>query len=113
MIKTKRVYLPRSRDDGKRVLVDRLWPRGMSKAKAHVDLWLKDLAPSTDLRKWYSHEPAKWLEFKRRYRAELKPKSSLLKLVRGLEKSEGTVTLLFGSREEKRNNATALKGFLS
>ncbi len=112
MIKTKRVYLPASKDDGVRVLVDRLWPRGMTKEKAKVDLWLRDIAPSNDLRKWYAHDPKKWPAFKRRFRSELKDKGDLLKQVRALEKEKGTVTLLFGSKEEKLNNASALKEFL-
>jgi uncharacterized protein YeaO (DUF488 family) len=108
MIKAKRIYLPPSKDDGARILVDRLWPRGMTKEKAKVELWLKDLAPSNELRKWYSHDPKKWAAFKRCFRSELKGKEDLLKQVKALEKKQGTVTLLFGSKEEKLNNASAL-----
>jgi uncharacterized protein YeaO (DUF488 family) len=113
MIKTKRVYLPPAKEDGVRILVDRLWPRGMTKEKAKLDLWLKELSPTNELRKWYSHDPKKWVEFKRRFRSELKEKKNLLKQVKAWEKSEGTVTLLFSSKEEKLNNASALREFLS
>ena len=110
-IRIKRVYEPRATQDGRRVLVDRLWPRGLSKADAKIDYWPKDLAPSTELRKWYGHDAEKWKQFKRRYFAELKGKSdevqSLLKFVRG-----GKVTFLFGSKEERLNNAVALKEYL-
>ena len=112
MIKTKRVYLPAAKDDGARVLVDRLWPRGMTKQKARIDIWLRDIAPSNELRKWYSHDPKKWPAFKRCFRSELKDKRDLLKQVKALEKEKGTVTLVFCSREEKLNNASALKEFL-
>ena len=108
MIKIKRVYDIPARDDGFRILVDRLWPRGLSKDKAKIDLWLKDIAPSHDLRKWYAHDPEKWIEFKNRYFKELGERGELIHLV--LEKmKEGSVTLLFGSKEEKLNNAVALK----
>lgn len=108
MIKVKRVYDPVEKDDGVRVLVDRLWPRGVSKEK--VDLWLKDIAPSDDLRRWYNHDPNKWEEFKRRYFEELSknPKINvLLKLIR-----EGkNVTLLYASKSPY-NNAVALKEYV-
>jgi uncharacterized protein YeaO (DUF488 family) len=112
MIRTKRVYLPPEKADGARVLVDRLWPRGMKKERARLDLWLKEIAPSDGLRKWYSHDPRKWTEFKKRYRAELRDKKPLLKQIKDLERKTGTVTLLFGSKEEKLNNAAALAQFL-
>lgn len=111
MIRVKRVYEPPSAEDGTRILVDRLWPRGLSKERARVDLWLKDLAPSNELRKWYGHDPARWEEFRRRYRRELSGKEDLMSTIRERERA-GTVTLLFGSREESLNNAVALKGFL-
>ncbi len=112
MIKTKRAYDPVSADDGKRVLVDRLWPRGLKKEKAHIDEWLKDIAPSTDLRKWYSHDPAKWQEFKKRYRNELKEKKNILDELRA-EARDRTITLVYSSREREINNAEALREFLS
>ena len=110
-ISIKRVYQPRATQDGRRVLVDRLWPRGLSKADAKIDYWPKDLAPSTELRKWYVHDPEKWKQFKRRYFAELKGKPDdvqlLLNYVRGSK-----VTFLFGSKEERLNNAVALKEYV-
>jgi len=112
MIKTQRAYEEASPDDGRRILVDRLWPRGLRKDKARIDDWLKDLAPSTELRKWYSHDPARWQEFKKRYRAELSSKTPLLEGLKA-EARKGTVTLIYSSREIERNNAEALKEFLS
>jgi uncharacterized protein YeaO (DUF488 family) len=110
-IRLRRIYDPPGPEEGKRVLIDRLWPRGLSKAKAGVDLWAKDIAPSTELRRWYGHEADKWPEFKRRYYAELDANADgvaeLLSLVEGVD-----VTLLFASREEQLNNAAALKEYL-
>jgi uncharacterized protein YeaO (DUF488 family) len=111
MIAVKRLYAPVSPDDGLRVLVDRLWPRGLSKTKAHVDLWLKDIAPSHALRQWYAHEPAKWPEFRARYQAELALKQALVDELRRAA-AEQSVTLLYSSRELHRNNAHALKAIL-
>ena len=111
MIRVKRVYDPPARSDGTRVLVDRLWPRGLSKAKAAIDLWLKDIAPSTKLRLWYAHEEKKWPEFRRRYAAELNDHKEATKDLRARAK-RGTLTLLFSSRELERNNAVALKKYL-
>jgi len=108
MIKIKRVYDEPSKDDGYRILVDRLWPRGLSKDRAKIDLWLKEIAPSGKLREWFSHEPSKWEEFKKRYRRELQPKKDLLDRIRSLEKERGIVTLVYSSREERYNNAVAL-----
>ncbi len=111
-IRTKRVYDPPAEGDGFRVLVDRLWPRGLRKEAAQVDLWLKDLGPSDELRKWFGHEPQRWDEFRRRYFKELAARQALvLQIV--LRARKGTVTLLFGSREEKLNNASALKEYLA
>ncbi len=111
MIQLKRVYEKPSRADGFRVLVDRLWPRGLTKQRAAVQLWLKDVAPSTELRKWFGHDPAKWKEFQVRYRHELGDKQDALKLLK--EKSQTqTVTLLYGARDELHNEATVLKGIL-
>jgi uncharacterized protein YeaO (DUF488 family) len=94
------------------VLVDRLWPRGLTKAKARVDLWLKDVAPSTALRKWFGHEPDKWTEFQRRYRAEMRMQTEALARLRKLEKEYKKVTLLYGAKDEKRNQAVALLAVL-
>jgi uncharacterized protein YeaO (DUF488 family) len=108
MIQVKRVYDPVSPGDGKRILVDRLWPRGIRKEEARIDEWLKEISPSTELRKWYSHDPDKWQEFKQRYKAELREKTELLEKIRG-EARKGTVTLLYSSKETLLNNAVALK----
>jgi len=111
MIKIKRIYQTPAAGDGFRILVDRLWPRGLSKEKAKVDLWLKDISPSNELRKWYSHDPAKWAEFKRKYLKEIEGKKLELDLLRQKAKS-GIITFLFSSKEEKLNNAAALKEFV-
>jgi uncharacterized protein YeaO (DUF488 family) len=111
MIKLKRAYEAPSPDDGFRVLVERLWPRGVRKEEARLDLWLKDVAPSTQLRKWFGHDPARWKQFQQRYRAELKDKKDALKLLK--EKSaEGTVTLVYGARDEGHNGALVVKRVL-
>jgi uncharacterized protein YeaO (DUF488 family) len=111
MIKLKRVYEDPSPQDGLRVLVDRLWPRGLTKERAAVDLWLKDVAPSTALRQWFGHDPAKWKEFQTRYRKELQGKKDSLKLL--MQKQKGhTVTLLYGARDKEHNEATVLKFIL-
>jgi uncharacterized protein YeaO (DUF488 family) len=112
MIKTKRVYEPSAPSDGLRFLVERLWPRGVRKEELQFDAWLKDAAPSAELRKWFNHEPAKWKEFKRRYEAELKTRPEAWRpiLEAGLQ---GQVTLLFSSHDAERNNVAALKDFLA
>ena len=107
MLKIKRIYDPVSRDDGKRILVDRLWPRGIKKDQARIDEWLKDIAPSDELRKWFSHDPSKWREFKRRYIKELKDKSNLIENLRA-EAKKGNITLLFSARDIEHNNAVVL-----
>jgi uncharacterized protein YeaO (DUF488 family) len=111
-VQIKRVYDPPSRDDGVRVLVDRLWPRGLTKAAAAVDLWLKDIAPSVTLRRWFNHDPSRWHEFTRRYAEELDKKSAAVSALIGAIR-RGRVTLLFGARDHKYNNATALKTYLT
>jgi uncharacterized protein YeaO (DUF488 family) len=111
MFKLKRVYEPPSPDDGERVLVDRLWPRGMTKAKAAVDLWMKEISPSTELRKWFDHDPAKWAGFQARYREELEARPELADELRDKAR-QGTVTLLYGARNQEQNEAVALKAFL-
>ena len=108
MIKLKRVYQEPAESDGFRILVDRLWPRGLTKQKAKVDLWLKDIAPSTELRKWFAHDPKKWREFSSRYSKELEQKKDLLDLIR--EKGrKGIVTLIYGAKDEEHNEAQILK----
>jgi uncharacterized protein YeaO (DUF488 family) len=108
VIQLKRVYEKPSRKDGVRILVDRLWPRGLTKERAAVNLWLKDVAPSSELRKWFGHDPAKWKEFQVRYRKELRQKKDALKLLR--QKSEDrTVTLVYGARDEQHNEAVVLR----
>jgi uncharacterized protein YeaO (DUF488 family) len=111
MIQLKRVYEKPSRKDGVRILVDRLWPRGLTKARAAVKLWLKDVAPSTELRKWFDHDPAKWNQFQVRYRKELRGKRDDLELLK--QKANGhTVTLVYGARDEEHNEALVLKRIL-
>ena len=111
MIQLKRVYEEPSPQDGLRILVDRLWPRGLTKARAAVDLWLKDVAPSTELRKWFGHDPAKWKQFQVRYRKELRENKDALDLLK--EKSKkSTVTLVYGARDEEHNEALVLKKIL-
>jgi uncharacterized protein YeaO (DUF488 family) len=110
-MQTKRVYDPREQGDGIRVLVDRLWPRGMTKEKLQADLWLKDIAPSDDLRKWFAHDPSRWSEFKKRYWAELDEKPQTVKQLRDLAAKE-KLTLLFSARDTACNQAVALKEYL-
>jgi uncharacterized protein YeaO (DUF488 family) len=111
MIQLKRVYEDPSPEDGVRILVDRLWPRGLTKQRAAVDLWLKDVAPSTELRKWFAHDPAKWKEFQVRYRKELREKKDILQQLK--QRSSGhTVTLVYGARDEEHNEALVLKKLL-
>ncbi|MFW6113619.1 MAG: DUF488 domain-containing protein [Actinomycetota bacterium] len=111
MLKLKRAYEEPSRNDGYRVLVDRLWPRGVKKEDAKLDRWLKDIAPSDELRKWYGHDVERWKEFKNRYFKELKERDELLKEI--MEKAGGgTVTLVYGAKDEEHNNAAALREYL-
>jgi uncharacterized protein YeaO (DUF488 family) len=108
LVRIKRIYAPVAEGDGYRILVDRLWPRGVSKVAARVDLWMRDIAPSTTLRRWFNHDPAKWEEFCERYRAELREQQSLLDTVRQQAK-EGPVTLVYSARDERFNQAVALQ----
>jgi uncharacterized protein YeaO (DUF488 family) len=111
VINLKRAYEEPSRNDGFRVLVERLWPRGVKKEALALDLWLKDIAPSPELRRWFSHDPARWEEFCRRYWQELAGRPEAVQLLR--EKLRGgKVTLVYGSRDERHNAAVALKKFL-
>lgn len=109
--RTKRVYEPVVPDDGLRVLVDGLWPRGLKKSDAAIDHWLKDAAPSAELRRWYGHAPERWPEFRRRYAEELEGRDEAVRFLRDAAR-EDTVTLLFAARDETRNNAVALKAWL-
>ena len=111
MIKLKRVYERQSKGDGLRILVERLWPRGLTKERASVDLWLKDVAPTTELRKWFGHDPAKWEEFCKRYRVDLEQNKDAVNLLKQKSK-EGTITLVYAARDEKHNSAVALKEIL-
>ena len=111
MIRVKRIYDKPSRSDGLRILVDRLWPRGLTKERAAVKLWLKDLAPSTELRKWFGHDPAKWKQFQSRYRTELREKKDALTLLKQKSKDH-TVTLLYGAKDKEHNEALVLKRVL-
>lgn len=108
MIKIKRAYDPASKYDGKRILVDRLWPRGIKKTDAKIDEWMKDAAPSTELRKWFSHDPAKWQEFRRKYTEELSKKPELVQRLRS-ESKKGTITLVFAAKDTEHVNAVVLK----
>ena len=110
-LRTKRVYDPPAAADGRRILVDRLWARGLSKSKAKIDFWAKAIAPSTALRKWYGHDPDKWQEFRRRYFAELNRNPEGVAELRA-HLGKGTVTLLFSSKETRLNNAGALREYL-
>jgi len=111
MIKIKRVYDQSSQDDGKRILIDRLWPRGLKKEDAQIDEWLKEIAPSNELRKWFNHDPNKWSEFKKKFFTELLGKRDMVEGIINTAR-KGTVTLLFGSKEERFNNAVALKEYI-
>ena len=107
----KRAYEARAPEDGRRVLVERLWPRGLSKERAAVDLWLKEVAPSTELRRWFGHDPERWPEFRRRYREELRRHPEELDQLRELARA-GPLTLVYGSRDETHNAASVLKALL-
>ena len=107
----KRAYEPAMPEDGTRILVDRLWPRGVSKASAALDEWMKDIAPSTELRKWFGHEPSRWPEFQRRYKSELAQHSAELEKICDLAKAH-KVTLVYGARDEIHNDAIVLKDVL-
>lgn len=110
-IAIKRVYEKAEKADGFRVLVDRLWPRGLSKEKANVDLWLKEISPSTALRKWFNHDPEKWKEFQKKYNAELKDHKEELQILKQ-KIAEGKVTLVYGAKDEIHNDAVVLRDLL-
>ena len=111
MLRVKRVYEPEDRTDGVRLLVERLWPRGVKKEKLSLDGWLKDFAPSTELRKWFGHDPAKWKEFQRRYWRELDARQGALQPIVDAQRN-GVVTLLFSSHDAAHNNVVALKAYI-
>ncbi len=110
-IHLKRAYDSPGSSDGFRVLVDRLWPRGLTKAKAKIDLWMKDIAPSTELRQWFTHDPGKWPEFQKRYRRELAQHKDLVAELRKRSKAR-TVTLIYSAKDEQHNDAVVLKRYL-
>ncbi len=112
MIKIKRSYESAEDNDGFRILVDRLWPRGVSKEKAHLNLWMKDIAPSNDLRKWFSHDPGKWNEFNNKYKGELSHKNELITKIKDIEKENDVVTLVYSAKDKDHNNAVVLKSIL-
>jgi uncharacterized protein YeaO (DUF488 family) len=109
-VQVKRVYEKPADSDGKRILIDRLWPRGLSKNKAKIDLWLKDIAPSAELRKWFSHDPAKWTEFQKRYQKELDANKNAVATLQGQLKG-GPATLVYGAKDEQHNDAVVLKEY--
>jgi uncharacterized protein YeaO (DUF488 family) len=110
-IRLKRAYQPPSADDGTRVLIDRLWPRGLRKADAEIDIWIKEIAPSTELRQWFGHDRARWAEFRRRYKAELSRNMSLVDDLRSMAR-RGAVTLVYSARDESHNQAVVVRGTL-
>ncbi len=112
VIRVKRVYDEPSGGDGCRILVDRLWPRGLGRSRARVDVWMREVAPSDGLRRWFGHDASRWEEFKERYFRELEEKDELVNAILELERRMGVVTLLFGARDLERNNAVALREYL-
>lgn len=112
-VKIKRIYDKVDKEDGERILVDRLWPRGISKERAQLNTWLKDIAPSDQLRKWFAHDPKRWKEFQRKYKAELKDKETAIAEMKKIMRKEKKVTLLYGAKDEEHNQAVVLKDFLT
>ncbi len=110
-VRIKRVYEPAQRDDGFRVLVDRVWPRGVSKDEAHIDLWAKDIAPSPELRKWFGHDPERWTEFRKRYEAQLNDADAeaQIQMIMNAAKHFDAITLVYGAKDEKHNQAVVLQ----
>ena len=113
VVHVKRVYESVSRNDGRRVLVDRLWPRGLKREAAKIDLWLKEVAPSAELRRWFNHDPDRWVQFRKRYRAELVKNPQTMKTLRDLIAGARPVTLLFAAKDTEHNNAFVLRDYLS
>ena len=110
-IRIKRAYEPPTHDDGTRILIDRLWPRGVKKENLALDQWAKELSPSTELRQWFGHDPARWQEFRRRYATELRQRTNLLDPLRALAR-KGPITLVYSAHDEAHNNAVAMRQFL-
>jgi uncharacterized protein YeaO (DUF488 family) len=110
-IRLKRAYEPRAASDGARILIDRLWPRGVTKAAAAIDQWVRELAPSTELRKWFGHDPARWQEFRCRYGAELRARRGELRALRD-QARQGTITLVYSAHDEAHNDAVVLRNVL-
>lgn len=110
-IKLKRIYEPKENADGLRILVDRLWPRGIKKEEANVDMWMKDIAPSSTLRKWFAHDATKWNTFKTKYKAELKQSKNIENLLSSLQQHK-TITLVYAAKDTKHNHAIVIKEFL-
>lgn len=108
MIKLKRTYDDYESSDNFRILIDRMWPRGLSKKTARIDRWMKDIAPSGELIKWFSHDVSKWMEFKKRYHEELNEKQDLSNELKLLEREKGTITLLYSAKDQQHNNALVL-----
>lgn len=111
-IHLKRAYETPSADDGMRILVDRLWPRGVTREKAKIDVWVKEIGPSNELRKWFGHDPELWAEFRKRYYAEFTRNVEAVAALKEAMKGHRVVTLLYAAKDEEHNNAVALKGFL-
>ncbi|HEY4134532.1 MAG TPA: DUF488 family protein [Alphaproteobacteria bacterium] len=112
-LRLKRAYDPPSDDDGLRVLVDRLWPRGLKRDAARIDHWVKDVSPSAELRGWFAHDPERWTEFQKRYRAEIKKNGEALAALKELMKGQKRLTFLFAAKDEEHNNAVALRNYLA
>lgn len=110
-VKLKRAYEPPAAEDGIRILIDRLWPRGVSKANAALDQWMRDISPSTELRKWFGHDPARWKEFRRRYAEEVHQNADLLRQLRALAR-QGTITLVYSAHDDVHNDAVVLRNLL-
>jgi uncharacterized protein YeaO (DUF488 family) len=111
-IKLKRAYEPPEEEDGYRILVERLWPRGLSRERIKIDLWIKDAGASPELRTWFGHDPEKWEEFRRRYFAEIRQRPEVIELLKDTLRKEGTITLIYAAHDEQHNNAVALKEYL-
>jgi len=111
MVKIKRVYEPYDPNDGKRILIDRLWPRGLSKESARIDRWIKEIAPSTELRQWFGHDPTKWSEFQKRYKSELDANPQIVSELRA-ELAKGNTTLVYSAKDEEHNDAVVLQSYL-
>jgi uncharacterized protein YeaO (DUF488 family) len=110
-VKLKRAYDPPAANDGTRILIDRLWPRGVTKKRAAIDQWMKDIAPSTELRKWFRHDPARWDKFRRRYAKEVHQHADLLDQLRSLAR-QGPITLVYSAHDEKHNDAVELRDLI-